>query len=93
MKIEFKSVNIHNEDKLVEYIEGTSRMSAKHSKEITSLEEVKTKILEAATNLSYLLDFGIEVECMKGWDKVHLFEYKSHFNSELSVSYKGTLKY
>lgn len=92
MKVKFKSVIIDNEKELVDYIEGTSRISEKHAEETTSLEEVKTRLLEAVTNLRYFIDHGAQIDCMKGWDKVHVFTYKSHYNSQLSVFYRGTMK-
>ncbi|OFY43980.1 MAG: hypothetical protein A2X18_07575 [Bacteroidetes bacterium GWF2_40_14] len=88
-----ESVIIYNENKLVGYIDGTSSLSEKHAKETTSLEEIKKQILSCANSTDNPgFDYGFQVECMKDWDKVHVFKFMRIDGKELSVSYQGTMK-
>ena len=93
MEPQFKTLIIYNESELVNYIEKTSEMSEMHKRDTTNLVEIKRGILAKANEYnSDIIDKGFQIECMKGWDKVHLFKYKAHFKSELSVVYRGTIK-
>lgn len=87
MKQEVETVEIVNAEELKAYIDGTKLEGT------NSFEDVIAEIVNRANrSFEIVKEYGTQIECVKGWDKVHVFSYDHKIGKRLYMTYEGTLK-